>query len=91
MNKDEESNSAKKMMSYGTIVNTTGKRITFPSGMEKRYCADFLDDKETCVHGKNCKFIHAQYPRGFTDKDKALMAKHVQDTAGLTFRDKNVS
>ena len=59
--------------------------------MEKKYCADFLDTDVICPHGQNCKFTHAMYPRGFTEKDKALMAKHVQETNGLSFKDKNVS
>ena len=90
-NKDDENNNNKQVKSYGTIRNNTGKKITFPAGMEKKYCADFLDVNANCVHGKNCKFTHAQYPRDFTENDKALMAKHVQETAGLSFKNHNVS
>ena len=92
MDKDPDNHhDNKKQQSFGSIYNTTGKKITFPAGMEKKYCADFLDYDAICAHGKNCKFTHASYPRGFTEKDKILMAKHVQDTNGLSFKDKNVS
>ena len=59
--------------------------------MEKKYCAEFLDTKEHCKHGNNCHYAHVTFPSGFTEKDKALMIKHVQETEGLSFKDKNVS
>ena len=31
------------------------------------------------------------FPSGFTEKDKELMTKHVKETKGLSFKDKNVS
>ena len=88
---NDNSHDNKKLQSFGSICNTTGKKISFPAGMEKKYCADYLDVDAICAHGKNCKFTHALYLRGFTKKDKALMAKHVQETTGLSFKDKNVS
>ena len=32
----------KQIMSKGSIINTTGKKIVFPKGLKNRYCADFL-------------------------------------------------
>ena len=87
-NNDSEN---KKMKTYGCIINNTGKRIMFPKGMEKKYCAEFLDTKEHCKHGNNCHYAHVTFPSGFTEKDKALMIKHVQETEGLSFKEKNVS
>ena len=81
----------KKRKTYGPIVNKTGKRITFPKGLEKRYCAEFLDANEFCPHGDKCSFSHAPFPGGFSVKDKELMIKHVRDTDGLSFKDKHVS
>jgi len=78
----------KKKKGFGSIVNKTGKKIFFPQGMEKRYCADFLDVGQICSR-ENCTFVHAMYPSGFTEKDKDLMKKHVENTEGLSF--KNVS
>ena len=63
----------------------------FPKGMDKKYCAEFLDTKEHCKYGDNCHYAHVTFPSGFTKKDKALMIKHVQETEGLSFKDKNVS
>ena len=37
----------KKKKGFGSIINTTGKKIFFPKGMEKRYCADLLDVAES--------------------------------------------
>ena len=79
----------KRRGGFGSIINTTGKRILFPKGMEKRYCLDFLDVGEVCKHGDNCTFVHALYPSGFTKQDKILLAQHVEKTDGLSF--KNVS
>ena len=81
----------KKRKTYGPIVNKTGKRITFPKGLEKKYCAEFLDANEFCPHGDKCSFSHAPFPGGFSVKDKELMIKHVRDTDGLSFKDKHVS
>ena len=81
----------KKNLASGSIINTTGTQIMFPKGMDKRYCANFLDTNAFCKHGRNCKFIHALFPSGFTEKDKELMTKHVKETKGLSFKDKNVS
>ena len=52
--------------------------------MEKHYCADFLDSVRVCKHGSNFKFVHAFYPGGFTEDDRSLMAKHIQETDGLS-------
>ena len=81
----------KKRKIFSSIVNKTGKRLTFLKGMEKKYCAEFLDMNNHCENGDNCHFVHALFPGGFSVNDKALMLKHVQDTEGLSFRDKNVS
>ena len=81
----------KKKSASGSITNTTGTQLSFPKGMDKRYCANFLDTNAFCKHGRNCKFIHAVFPSGFTEKDKELMTKHVKETKGLSFKDKNVS
>ena len=58
----------------------------FPKGLEKRYCADFLDCGGTCKHGKDCHFEHALFPCGFTQVDRDLMTKHVNETEGLVFK-----
>ena len=84
-----EDNQPKKKRGFGSVINKTGKKVTFPKGMEKKYCADFLDVGEVCKHGDNCIFTHALYPNDFTNKDKALFKNHVDNTDGLSF--KNVS
>ena len=81
----------KKKSVSGSIINTTGTQILFPKGMEKRYCANFLDTNAFCKHERNCRFIHALFLSGFTEKDKELMIKHVKETKGLSFKDKNAS
>ena len=83
-------NDPNKKRCMGTIVNTTGQRIIFPRGLEKRYCSDFLDTSRYCAHGENCTFVHALYPSGFTDADKEIVTKFVNETEGLSFQ-KNVS
>ena len=75
----------------GSIINTTGERILFPKGLEKRYCADFLDVGKSCKHGETCCFAHALFPCGFTPANRDLIIKHVSDIDGLYFKDKNVS
>ena len=90
--KDKQNNfENKRKKTYGCIINKTGKRITFPKNMEKKYCAEFLDTNEYCKYGDNCSFAHASFPGGFTECDRALMAKHVDETEGLSFKNKNVS
>ena len=42
----------------------------FPKGLEKRYCADFLDCGGSCKHGESCHFEHALFPGGFSKVDK---------------------
>ena len=87
-----EPEAIKKRKTNGSILNTTGKRISFPKSMEKHYCADFLDSSKVCKHGSTCNFAHAIYPLGFTKNDRTLMAKHIQETDGLSIvKEKNVS
>ena len=76
---------------YGSIINTTGQRIIFPRGLEKKYCADFLDTSRYCSHGDNCTFVHAPFPQGFSDNDKQIFTKFINETEGLSFAKKNVS
>ena len=83
-------NDNKKKKSFGSIINKTGERIMFPKNMEKKYCSDYLDTDKQCKHGENCNFVHAIFPQGFSDKDKEIMTKFVNETNGLTFA-KNVS
>ena len=68
----------------GSIINNTGKRLFFPRGMEEKYCADFLDANLTCLHGDNCKFLHAVYPTGFKGDDAAKFAEYIEKTPGLS-------
>ena len=68
----------------GAIINTTGRKIFFPRGLEQKYCADFLDSSSVCSHGNSCKFVHALYPKGFTKNDPPIIDKHVADTPGLS-------
>ena len=58
----------------------------FPKGLEKRCCADFLDCGESCKHGESCNFEHALFPSSFTQIDRDIMKKHVNDTAGIVFK-----
>ena len=67
------------------IINTTGRKIFFPRGLEKKYCADFLDSSSVCSHGNSCKFVHALYPKGFTTNDLSIIDKFIVDTPGLSF------
>ena len=85
--KDHDSYDAsnkKRDQGKGSIINTTGRKIWFPSGLEKKYCSAFLDVGETCNRGENCHFIHAIYPHGFTENDKVIMKKHLDNTEGLS-------
>ena len=76
----------------GSILNTTGKRISFSKGIEKHYCTDFLDFSKVCKHGSNSNFVHVIYPSGFTKNDRTLMAKHIQEMDGLSVvKERNVS
>ena len=68
----------------GAIINTTGRKMFFPKGLEKKYCADFLDSSSVCTHGNSCKFVHALYPKGFTKNDLPIIDKHIADTPGLS-------
>lgn len=52
--------------------------------MEKKYCSDFLDAGESCHHGDKCNFVHAIFPGGFTDKDKPIMVKFIENESGLS-------
>ena len=86
----DNDNKKKKLGSFGSIVNKTGDRIMFPRNMKKKYCSYFLDTDKQYKHGENCTFVHAVYPQGFSDKDKEILTKFVNETNGLSFA-KNVS
>ena len=41
---------------------------------------------------KNCKFVHANYPSGFTPNDKVIMEEYIKETKGLSVvKDNKVS
>ena len=81
-------NEPNKKRCVGTIINNTGQRITMPKGLSKKYCSDFLDTGKFCQHGEACSFVHAIFPSGFSDADKDIMTKHVNETEGLSFQKK---
>ena len=83
-------NEPNKKRLFGSIINDTGRRIMFPRGVEKKYCSDFMDTGKSCQHGDSCNFVHAVFPNGFSDNDKTLITKYVNETEGLSFT-KNVS
>ena len=58
----------------------------FPKGLEKRYCVDYLDCSESCKHGESCHFKHALFPGGFSEVERDLMEKHINDTKGIIFK-----
>ena len=66
----------------GAIINTIGKTI-LPRGLDKKYCANLLDSASICSHGNSCKFVHALYPKGFTNNDRSIIDKH-SDTPRLS-------
>ena len=78
----------KPFISKGSIINTTGKKLTFPRGLKHRYCAEFLDFNSSCRHGDKCTFKHAVWPSGFADEDKKLFEEFINDTDGLSFVNK---
>ena len=75
----------KQTINKGSIINTSGKKIFFPKGLKKKYCADFLDTNQTCKHGDSCTFVHAVYPQGFHEDDIKIIADHVNNTEGYSF------
>ena len=80
------------MKNTGSILNLTGQRMIFPKNMEKRYCSNYLDAGRVCRYGRDCHFVHAVYPIGFTPHDKIIMEKYIQETDGLSeLKDKKVS
>ena len=91
LDKDKSQEPQPKKSKFGSIINTTGKRIFFPKGLEKKYCAEYLDVNKVCKHGDKCTFTHAVFPSGFTANDRLLMEKHIEETEGLSVKDKNVS
>ena len=83
---DGEPGKAQKVGEKGSIVNDTGNKLWFPKGLEKKYCADFIDTKTTCKHGERCHFEHAVYPTGFATKDIKIIDELVKNTDGLSFK-----
>ena len=86
---DGEPNKTPRSGGMGSIVNDTGSKLWFPKGLEKKYCADFVDTKTSCKHGDKCHFVHAVYPAGFSTKDLGIIEEFVASTAGLSFKGGN--
>ena len=82
-----------KSVTRGSIINTTGRKLHFPQGLEHKYCSDFLDAGENCRHGEKCHFEHVVYPGGFSEKDKLKIDEFIKKEPGLSFNpaNKNVS
>ena len=82
----EDTKNKQQKTSYGSIINTTGKRLYFPKGLSQKYCSDFLDVNANCRHGDNCNFIHAVYPSGFSSEDVKLMEEHIKNNDGYSVK-----
>ena len=95
--KGQDNEKRPRIETRGSIINKTGKKIFFPQGLDQRYCSDFLDAGEACRHGDKCRFVHAVYPGGFTEKDKPIVDDFIKNEPGLSFNpnckvaNKNVS
>ena len=65
------------------MLNTTGRKIWFPNGLETKYCSALLDVGEMCNQGVKCYFVHAVSPNNFTDNGKMIIQKHLDNPEGL--------
>ena len=67
----------------GSIINTTGRNIRFPSGLKETYCSHFVDTAKVCDFGAKCKHKHAVFPSGFDiDDHKTLLENQRFEVVG---------
>ena len=72
----------------GSIINTTGRNIRFPSGLKETYSSHFVDTAKVCDFGAKCKHKHAVFPSGFDIDDHKSLLDFVKETRGLKWSDK---
>ena len=72
----------------GSIINTTGGNIRFPSGLKETYCSHFADTAKVCDFGLKCKHKHAVFPSGFDIDDHKPVLDFVKETRGFKWSDK---
>ena len=74
--------------SKGSILNTTGKRLTFPPGLEGKYYSNFLDSGTICTRDETYKFTHSVFPHEFVGQDVNIFREHIEKPPGLSFTTK---
>ena len=72
----------------GSIINTTGRNIRFPSGLKETYCSHFADTAKVCDFGAKCKHKYAVFLGGCDSDDHKPVLDFVKETRGLKWSDK---
>ena len=82
----EDGKNKQQKISYGSIINITGKRLFLTKGLSQKDCSDFLNTNTNYRHGDNCNFIHAVYLSGFSNEDVKLMEEHIKNNEGYSIK-----
>ena len=68
----------------GWIVCTSGT-FSFPENLSKQPCRNYATQGLTCNFGRNCRFMHKAYPKGFRKIDQATICDWVKKTSNVEF------
>ena len=72
----------------GSIINTAGRNIRFPSGLKLKYFSHFVKTSKVCDFVSKCKHKYVAFLSGFDSDDHKPMLDFVKETRGLKWYDK---
>ncbi len=84
------------IVTKGWIICTSGS-FSFPENLTKQPCRSYATEGLSCSFGRNCRFEHKSYPKGFRKVDQATICAWVKKTSNVEFAsfvseaDKNVT
>ena len=79
----------KRHNSNGTVTKgwlvCTGGSFSFPENLSIKPCRNYVTDGLNCSFGRNCRYEHKSYPKGFRKIDQATICDWIKKTSNVEF------
>ena len=63
----------------------TGGSFSFPENLSKQPCRNYVTDGLNCSFGRNCRYEHKSYPKGFRKMDQSIICDWIKKTNNVEF------
>ncbi len=84
-----DGNNSKRQNNSGIVTKgwlvCTGGSFTFPENLSKQPCRSYATEGLSCSFGRNCRFEHKSYPKGFRRVDQSIICDWIKKTNNIEF------